>query len=1067
MKKILTILLISTVSLFSLFAEEPLQQYQTFRWSKVDRASKYGVEVQMHDAAGSWNSIISETTTDTDCEVLLYPGNYRVSISTYNVLGKKASSTDWVDFTILDESEPYIFDDSFTDNASYGTPVLHIAVDGDNFSYGKENSIAAVEDYVANSFLLKGKNFFFPETRFFLKPSNRPVAGMSGEPFVQHRKTAELSVIRRDREKDGIYLSYNVQNLFTGYYDFVIENPGNNRITKEVFVIAERDPVIEKETLNLNKRYRAADVTIERRESTIFSVTGFGFDSKTKYSFVPTDEGYKYPFASSFERSEVYLSVNSTNDYGSDGCVTVDFAISSLGMQTGYYNFTATNANGKSCTQKYLVTVEEVPEIPAPVITGVSAKTKKGVSKFTIKGENFSSDIKLTLIAPVAEGKGDNNMIPLEVKSVKKDGKKIDAECKGLGSGYYAVLVETVTASSITYFEISEKLTASVASLDVDSVDEIFMRPEEKEVVAVQADMEMPDVSAYGANGSVVSLSPNTQELPDNQFAFCTGISMIFIPANVTTIGRYVFNGWTEDQTIFLNWEPDDSLRHYIKDEAFAGCNAVIRYNDGTPYTRGSWIPSTAPAYGIEDNADLIEKDDAETWRSFYRVENDILTIMSDVAWTYNATWRKEKNFTKVFVAEGVTKVCDDAFRNCTNIVEVYLSSTVSSIGYEAFSGCTNLKRVTMPRVNTVSPLSTRIVSVLDDARGAFYGCSSLCEIKLIDAKEKEAVEKLRFVNATLNGNPITGSEKRTNRLFFSHITLKPALNMENMDSLEWFGDVSIDLVNFRDAISLAVQMTGPYAEGFIGVDNNEEYSRTTMFKIGPKFTLNYPSDSFHLFVSAAALFPWDMLGRNKDISHIEFPVYYFPFEIGARLGGIFEFTYCLTLNVIHPSPAFNNGSKFFTEHYTLGFRLPLAPKHYIGNVVNQTYVDFNDTIETISLEYNYESNNYRYEQPFADMFGKLPEKKSELNIEWYAICNKDIKRLKIKIYDVNQKTGELVDISPDSEVVIEDIKAGVPFSTTLKMPIAKKCKKEARLVLSCESEDTDGVPSFKSLNRR
>ena len=136
-----------------------------------------------------------------DLEVLLYPGEYRVSITTYNVLGKKASSTDWVEFTILDESEPFIFENAFTASKKYDVPVMNFKLEDDYIVYSSENTVSAIDDYIDNSFFLTGKNFFFPETKFYLLPKAKSVNGLQGEPFVEGRIKSELSILRRDRER--------------------------------------------------------------------------------------------------------------------------------------------------------------------------------------------------------------------------------------------------------------------------------------------------------------------------------------------------------------------------------------------------------------------------------------------------------------------------------------------------------------------------------------------------------------------------------------------------------------------------------------------------------------------------------------------------------------------------------------------------------------------------------------------------------------------------------------------------------------------------------------------------
>lgn len=63
-----------------------------------------------------------------------------------------------------------------------------------------------------------------------------------------------------------------------------------------------------------------------------------------------------------------------------------------------------------------------------------------------------------------------------------------------------------------------------------------------------------------------------------------------------------------------------------------------------------------------------------------------------------------------------VTRIAQDAFKNCTELTGVVIPSTVKIISRNAFRGCANLKRVSCP--NTVETIDS----------GAFCGCSSLKE---------------------------------------------------------------------------------------------------------------------------------------------------------------------------------------------------------------------------------------------------------------------------------------------------------------------------------------------------
>lgn len=1068
MKKFLMTLLILSVFILSLNAQQTLQQYQTFNWSKVERASKYGVDVEQHDSEGNWTSVISEKTTETNLEVLLYPGNYRVSISTYNVLGKKASSTEWVEFTILDESEPYIFDNSFVANSKWNIPVIHISIDGENFSYGKDNSIEAVEDYIDNSFLLKGKNFFFPETKFYLKSLEEKVTDLANEPFVLNRKNVELSVIRRDREKDGIYLSYEPQELYSGYYDFVIENPGNFSVQKKILVIAERKPEIKNESLKINKRYKAAEASFVRTDNETFQITLTGAEMATSYSLEPTDEGYAYPFASSIERKSVPVSFKERSSAKSDGSVVVSLKLDATEMQTGYYNFTAKNKDGRSCTQKYLVTITEPPEKPLAVISEVEAKVKKDISKFTIKGENFTEDIMLTLVSPVNEENGTNKKISLAITDVKKNGKRIDAECScsELGAGTYAVLAETKTSTSICYFQITEKFEVNLAKMDEISVQEIFMRPEEKEkpVVAdlpveeqkeVPAELKQLMVSETGASvNSWIALAKNTTQIPKKAFAYCTSIGILVVPDTIYQIDEYAFSGWTEKQTIFLDWYHDSDRIHIIQDNAFAGCKATIRYKDGFIYNN-EFVNNYYPDYSEEKDVIQTQVSNAFEWKDFFAVNNKVLTISSDVAWSYSNTWKSANNFEKVVIKEGVTYIEKNAFCNCTNLIEVEVASSVAEILSGAFKGCRNLKKITMPGENY------REHSLIESSESIFCGCSSLQEINYIGTTSQE--KQLDFLAAVASKYPESGKKKSSGpNLIFSNIGLKVhTTDIEQIpDSLFYEG--YLELINIKNYLALSASISGPFNECFVGGNDGQFYSRETSFRWGGKLMFGLPTPAILVYSTAGIQLPCDILKKNTGKPNAGLPSRYYPFELGIMFGGVFDFSYCLCLNQIDPFQDVTEGALFFNDYFSIGFRIPLGGNKKKSKITNtQLFLHLNEFVDSIYLEQN--GSAYQYTKDVTQTILELPKAKNEVNIEWYAVSNTDIKKLKVQLVD-NIKN---IDLAPKGEYFIEDIKAGVPFYMVLKIPVTKKARENVTLILSCSQDDSVKVPTINSLEKR
>ena len=74
---------------------------------------------------------------------------------------------------------------------------------------------------------------------------------------------------------------------------------------------------------------------------------------------------------------------------------------------------------------------------------------------------------------------------------------------------------------------------------------------------------------------------------------------------------------------------------------------------------------------------------------------------------------------TDVIIADGVTSVGADAFRNCSRLISVMIPESVTSIGASAFYGCGGLKAVKIPS------------GVTSIGSSAFYNCGSLTSVTI------------------------------------------------------------------------------------------------------------------------------------------------------------------------------------------------------------------------------------------------------------------------------------------------------------------------------------------------
>lgn len=157
-------------------------------------------------------------------------------------------------------------------------------------------------------------------------------------------------------------------------------------------------------------------------------------------------------------------------------------------------------------------------------------------------------------------------------------------------------------------------------------------------------------------------------------FAFCSGLTGVTIPKHTAYIGEFAFDRCTNLSRIVV---PKSVAE--IADRAFAGCTALSEIQV-----------------------------DAEN--PFYRVINGLL-LNRDGSILYQCP---PVTSGVLAIPEGVVKIAEGAFANCSGLTGVIIPGSVRDIGEYAFWGCTGLTSVTIPEG----------VTWIDE--DAFAGCTGL-----------------------------------------------------------------------------------------------------------------------------------------------------------------------------------------------------------------------------------------------------------------------------------------------------------------------------------------------------
>ena len=98
-----------------------------------------------------------------------------------------------------------------------------------------------------------------------------------------------------------------------------------------------------------------------------------------------------------------------------------------------------------------------------------------------------------------------------------------------------------------------------------------------------------------------------------------------------------------------------------------------------------------------------------------YQVKEIGSTVTNDgVTYSYYQPFRFNKYVERVVIPEGVTRIGDSAFSDCTSLKSIVLPHSLLSIGDSAFEGCSSLETITVP--DNVTSIGER----------AFYKCTGL-----------------------------------------------------------------------------------------------------------------------------------------------------------------------------------------------------------------------------------------------------------------------------------------------------------------------------------------------------
>lgn len=390
-------------------------------------------------------------------------------------------------------------------------------------------------------------------------------------------------------------------------------------------------------------------------------------------------------------------------------------------------------------------------------------------------------------------------------------------------------IIQHPTGSRITTFNINEDIVEILpGALEMPQLKTVTVSMSNNEFISIAGvlfNLAKTILHLYPAAMPATSYSlPNTVEtINSNAFNNCKNLQTVNLNANLSNIGEGAFRNCNKLQTITI---PSNVTE--IKAETFARCSALAAPtipSNVTSIGRGAFelcsnqsfnnlvIPNSVTSigkyalYGCTELATLTLPIVGENNNS-----NSFLGYIFGADSSENLAGKVPAKLKTVNLTQAVTKIGDDAFKDCTSITNITINANaqIPSFGNNAFKNCSNLTSLTIPNsVQTIGSsafeyckslqtltLGSGLTSINNDA---FKNCGV---IQTINIPTPEDYLEINFSN--LMSNPIWngGSIKHNGNDVTSISVPSSVTSIKSYAFLNWDTLTSISMPNSVQTIN-------------------------------------------------------------------------------------------------------------------------------------------------------------------------------------------------------------------------------------------------------------------------
>ena len=391
-----------------------------------------------------------------------------------------------------------------------------------------------------------------------------------------------------------------------------------------------------------------------------------------------------------------------------------------------------------------------------------------------------------------------NTVIPDEITSI---GDNAFAYCSGLTS---IVIPNSVTSIGEYAFYVCTGLTSITIPNSVTSIGNwtFYNCTGLTSVVIGNGVTSIGESAFYECTGLASIEIPNSvTSIGRSAFDSCKGLTSIEIPNSVTSIGGSAFSGCTGITSV-TSHIPADAL-FAVNMYVFSGvgknsCTLYVPYGAKETYAATSgWSAFANIVELIPENALHGTCGADATWILI----DGVLTIKGSGGIESRPWSDYAGEIQSIIIEDGITSICNNAFRECSALTSVVIGNGVTSIGGYAFRECIGLTSIEIPN------------SVTHIGQDAFCRCSNLASVQISESLttiETGVFSRTGLVNVTIPEGVISIGT-------YAFDNCPALVNVELPSTLTYIGQYAFENDTHLTSIEIPSSVTSIGLEAFDG----------------------------------------------------------------------------------------------------------------------------------------------------------------------------------------------------------------------------------------------------------